>query len=153
MKGLRWIVAAILLSLCSLSVGANVVPAQEYTIDTPYEYPILPGTQEWADLFTHGAMLRACQIPEDILQAMTTEALVETVVNYPLAADVYAYDTFQMGYDAVKRQFNGLRELERRPDALSVMAAKMTATMNLTEEEKTFKDYWRARLFSACFQE
>ena len=31
------------------AVAVSKPPASSYTIDTPYEFPILPGTQEWID--------------------------------------------------------------------------------------------------------
>lgn len=52
-----------------------------------------------------------CQIPEDILGSMTTEALIETVVNYPLFINVFAYDNKKTGLEHVIGYFNGLQEL------------------------------------------
>jgi len=54
-----------------LIIGATGHPKSQYTIDTPYEYPILPGTQEWIDLGDTLTRRKACQIPEDILHNMT----------------------------------------------------------------------------------
>lgn len=82
--------------------------------DTPYAYPIQAGTPEWTALKTLQNKIAACQIPEDILKNMTTRALVETVRNYPLAVNIYAYDSIDIGYEKVKSQFNGLEELENR---------------------------------------
>ena len=39
-----------IICLFILLIGATDNPEPQYTIDTPYEYPILPGTQEWIDL-------------------------------------------------------------------------------------------------------
>lgn len=111
--------------LCSglFFAGAALWGPQAYTIHEPYEYPVVPGTPEWAGMYTYGQMVAACEIPEEILLHMTTEALVETVVTYPLATVLYEYNHVQLGYDAWVRQFNGLQELERRGDALDCLAA------------------------------
>jgi hypothetical protein len=34
--------------------------------------------------------LAASYVPEEVLKNMTTDALVETVLNYPLLVDIYA---------------------------------------------------------------
>lgn len=47
----------------------------QYTIDTPYEYPIHSGMEEWKELDDHSVKVELCQIPEEILSEMTTEAL------------------------------------------------------------------------------
>jgi len=81
-----------------------------------YDYPIKPGTDEWKAFGSHEEMLKACQIPEEILQRMSTTALVETVLNYPLLGDWWAYDTFEIGIESVRKQFDGLSELLSRND-------------------------------------
>ena len=63
---------------------------ESYTITEAYQYPIVPGTAEWASFKTRMEKVAACQIPESILKNMTTEALVETVMNYPLLVDIFA---------------------------------------------------------------
>lgn len=86
----------------------------ERTINEAYDFPIKKGTEEWLSLTTIHDKIDACQIPEDILTQLTTEALIETVKNYPLGVNIYAYDSIDLGYEKVKSQFNGLAELEKR---------------------------------------
>ena len=99
----------------ALSAGAGA------PIDTPYQYPVVPGTDEWTALTDHVEKLELCQIPEEILSNMTTRALAETVLAYPLLVDMYAWDSTAIGYQVVSAAFNGLAELERRPDGLSAL--------------------------------
>jgi hypothetical protein len=82
-----------------------------------YDYPIKPGTDEWKAFGSHEQMLKACQIPEKLLHRMSTTGLVETVLNYPLAGDWWAYDSTEIGIKHVSEQFNGLSELLGRNDA------------------------------------
>lgn len=82
-----------------------------------YDYPIKPGTDEWKAFGSHEEMLKACQIPEELLHRMSTAALVETVLNYPLSVDLWAYDSYELGIKHVSEQFNGLSELLSRNDA------------------------------------
>lgn len=92
-----------------------------YKITSPYEYPVTPGTAEWAELKSLSEMIDACQIPNDVLKNMSTEALIETVINCPLIINVLVYESPQKGFDVVSSYFNGLKELVGRNDALQKM--------------------------------
>jgi hypothetical protein len=85
-------------------------------IDTPYDFPIKPGTPAWKALDNHIEKINASQIPEFILQLMNTEALIKTCLNYPLYLDMFAFDYKQTGFQLVASSFNGLRELLERKD-------------------------------------
>jgi hypothetical protein len=93
----------------------------EYTITEAYQYPVVPGMEEWKKLKSLPEMAVACQVPEDILGSMTTEALIETVVNYPLFINLFAYENKKTGLEHVKGYFNGLQELYERDDAIEKM--------------------------------
>lgn len=109
------ILACTMLLTVSVTAFAMTEEQQEiYTIDVAYEFPYETGTPEWSTLITIEDKIAACQIPEDILESMTTEALSQTVANYPLAVNLFVYDDLSVGYEKVKSQFNGLQELERR---------------------------------------
>lgn len=89
-----------------------------------YDFPMKPGTPAWEALNSHDEMLKVCQIPEETLRRMSTEGLVETVLNYPLYGDMLAYFDLQEGFDSVARSFSGLSELLKRKDAGSVLLTK-----------------------------
>ena len=117
-----------LLALCAVilvslfSAMPNVANAEDvYTIDTPYEYPIKPGMDEWNEILNHATKVEMLQIPEHILEEMTTRALAETVLEYPYLVDMYAYGSTSLGYEIVSETFNGLKELGGRPDGLSIL--------------------------------
>lgn len=86
-----------------------------------YRYPVRPGTAEWLALETHQDMVDACEIPEDVLAAMTTEELAQTVLAYPLAVDMFAYDNWSTGVDIITDHFNGLTEFSSRLDSASCL--------------------------------
>lgn len=138
-------VVVILLSILIFS-GCQTVIAQpavqnaasEYMIKEPYTYPVLPGTEEWLALEDTSARREACQIPEDILKRLTTEALLETVLEYPFFSDVSAYNQARWGYNAVKKRFNGLQELSTRKDLAEVVA-------NYTLDEGESESGWSTK--------
>ncbi|MBQ6105006.1 MAG: hypothetical protein IJL03_03545 [Lachnospiraceae bacterium] len=89
---------------------------------TGYRYPSLPGMTTWA-YGNHADMVKACRIPDEVLSGMSTENLVQTVLFYPLFPDVLAYDSMDMGYNAIKQSFNGLSELCKRTDRNEALLA------------------------------
>lgn len=137
--------AASILSLWA--VAASKPPASPYTIDTSYEYPCVPGTQEWIDLGSTSARRRASQVPDEVLQHMTTDALLQTVLDYPFLSDIYAFNTIEMGYEAVKKHCNSLREFENRPDYLDALSRYCQASYSLSNKEPTLKDYMAEQLY------
>lgn len=118
------ILSAILVPIVILS---NSSSSNAYDITDPYDYQVRPGTPEWASFTTHAEMVNACQIPELILNRMSTAALVDSVLDYPLFLDVIAFNTLQEGFDVVSSRFNGLQELLQRQDAASQLIAKYAA--------------------------
>ncbi|MBQ6808969.1 MAG: hypothetical protein IJP07_07445 [Firmicutes bacterium] len=118
-------------------------PSREYSINEPYEYPIRPGMPEWAELDGLPQMGTACRIPVDILLNMSTEALVETVMDYPLLWNILAYDSPAAGVESVESYFNGLPALYGRADGLSAFRENYEALSalidsgELPEEEAT----------------
>lgn len=88
-------------------------------IEIPYDFPVKPNTEEWKKLKTGKQMLEVCQIPENILEKITTKALVETCMNYPLFGDfIYTNNEFE-GINWIINNFNGLKELRKRNNGTS----------------------------------
>lgn len=114
---------SLLISVPSFAATNDVVGKSTVTVSA-YNYPIKPGTDEWKNLANHEQKLRVCQIPDDVLHNMSTEALVDTVLNYPLLVDMSVFDTYQKGFEIVSNQFNGISELSKRKDAGSKLLAK-----------------------------
>ncbi len=99
-------------------------PDEEYPYER-YEYPITPQkTPEiWKEFTDHQQMLDACEIPEEILKSMTTQQLLLTCLDYPLAGDAMFYDSEISGFNCVKLRHNGMTELFERPDFSTELAA------------------------------
>jgi len=97
----------------------NESTSTDFSIDTAYEYPIQPGTEEWFAIEKHSEKVKLCQIPENILKEMTTDALIETIINYPYFGDMTAFSDPKTGYTSVRDSFNGLQELEQRSDGMN----------------------------------
>lgn len=86
-------------------------------INIPYQYPIVPGTDEWKKLGSMPEKIEASFVSPELLSKMSTTALVETVVTYPLFICVHAYETLSSGVHEVSEYFKGIEELCTRTDA------------------------------------
>ena len=80
-----------------------------------YRYPILPETVDWP-YGNHQDMVNVSQIPKSVYEAMSTDELLQSVLDYPLISDILAYDDFDIGYKVVKEHFGALEELSKRED-------------------------------------
>jgi hypothetical protein len=144
-KNNKWLyfVGILSLSLLMLKMPFTSIvqtdSVQAASASDAYDYPIKPGTDGWKAFTTHDEMLEACQIPEDILKNMSTKALVETVLDYPLLGDMWAYNSIQQGFEAVASQFNGLPELLNRKDAGTELLA-IYSKMNPQDIEENWGD-------------
>lgn len=109
------------LSSCSKSKTddnvANDTETSKYEITEAYKYPVVPETKEWAELGSLPDMIEATHVDPDMLEKMSTPALVETVVTYPLFVNVCAYDTLENGVEEVSDYFKGIEILCKRNDA------------------------------------
>ena len=131
----------IIVMFCILTFVAACQKGNTYTITEPYQYPVVPGMEEWKNFKSLQEMSNACQIPDDILSNMTTEALVETVVHYPLFINAFAYDIPQVGLSHIKEYYNGLQELYTRDDAIEKIEAFIEEEIPKMDDGR-FKGKW-----------
>ena len=112
-----------LVALGTMTVGAlamnNRLWFQTEEVTDAYVFPVTPekAPEKWREFQTHAEMTEACQVPEEVLKAMSTKGLVETCLNYPLFGDFMAFSTPVQGASTVCSRFNGFQELSSRPDA------------------------------------
>lgn len=108
----------VLAFLIALVPPANAVTNSncQEAIASPYEYRVLPGTTEW-DILTMDEKIEVSYVGKDIVDNMTTYAVLITTLNYPFIINIYAYETINEGIDIVKEYFPPLAELLTRDDA------------------------------------
>ena len=85
-----------------------------------YQFPLNTKSKEWKDM-DHAEKAKVLNIPDEILENLSTDALLEVIVNYPLFIDILAYNTFDEGIKYVSMQFNGLEEFMSRQDLTQVL--------------------------------
>ncbi len=83
-------------------------------INSEYKYAEISREQKMS--VSHQEIVDAYQIPTDKIESMTTEELLSAYLNYPLLGDMFAYNTTEMGFHALRKQCNALEELLSRKD-------------------------------------
>ena len=77
---------AFLMLSAALAVGAWAVTGRAAcSVTAPYQFPVQPGTPEWVELSAN-ARRAACRLPAGLAEQMTSEALLETALDYPFNA-------------------------------------------------------------------
>ena len=145
-----------------LSAGLLATPvfAADDLINTPYEYPIVPGTAEWFEMKSFPEKIEACKIPEGKSEAMSTEALIETILNHPIWTIYFAYDMDSV-YDIYSEDIIvALQELEQREDADELLLARYQADQvapmsldNATDEDGSKSEFLEILLAQPVFND
>ena len=62
-----------------------------------------------------------CVVPEEVLNTISTKALLITCLNYPRLIDLFLASDLQTGFNFYSSHFNGLANLLKRPDLSKVL--------------------------------
>ncbi len=106
-----------------------------YDEDGKLKYPI--SDEEWKTLGNVEAKFSACQIPQEILDSISTEELLYMVEIYPFMNVIYLYES-SVGFEVMKENFNGLQELLSRSDCKEVV---LQAYDKIEIPQNTMYDY------------
>ena len=105
-------------------------------IKDEYEFPIKQGTKEWEQFEKIEDRIAALQIPDVVLKKLSTESLLETCLKFPYLTDIFFYDNYQLGFEALMNEFNGFQELIKRSDLINVLIKK---SQNFKEDVRSIR--------------
>ncbi|MDR0605833.1 MAG: hypothetical protein LBG80_16185 [Bacteroidales bacterium] len=106
-----------------------------------YNYPVYPGMPEWSEFQTMEEMIAACQVPENILNEMSTQAIIQAIWEYPFVLVVLHRYHYQADFDGTFSGNNAYNALTKRNDAGTALLERLKATnplMPLIEGEPKF---------------
>lgn len=89
-----------------------------------WDYPVKPGSEEWKELKNQKERVAICQIPDEILQHISTSELMEICFKYPLIYDALTFHTIQFGIDQLRINFNGVNELIKRDNIVDLLITR-----------------------------
>ena len=120
-KALKWLLAALGIAaaagLLFFLLGKDNTP---YSIDEPYEYPLEYNSEAWHQMEPRQRQ-EAYTVPQELIDSMTTQALLYTVLDNPFLSDAWAYPTSEQMAEVVlglngARGIDGAMELMARED-------------------------------------
>ena len=100
-----------------------------------------------ASLRTHAEMLAACQIPTATLKKMTTQAVIQAILDHPLISLMIYLDGYQSSWDKVFSGNNACAELAKRNDSGKLLLERLIA-VNPLSLQHFIKDIELEFLFS-----
>ena len=95
---------------------------KERCMTSPYQFQITPDDKEWETFTTTDEMIKAYQIPTSTLEKMTTNALVETILENPFLIQYMVYENTEDALDVHFKYFNIYNELFSRNDVLETLS-------------------------------
>lgn len=108
-----------------LAAGDKIEVDYSYEAEGAWTYPVQPGTEEWVDLGSTEKRREACRVPQEELNAMTTEALLKTALDHPFCGDMLAFDRKEDGYRHQLMSNSALAALQERDDRHEVVRTRL----------------------------
>lgn len=87
-------------------------------------YPVTIIDDEWKKLITTTEQIEACQIPRNIIEGLTTEQLLQAVIDYPLSGTLYYDIDMNIAFQNMIERCDALSELLMREDCIEVVIKK-----------------------------
>lgn len=117
-----------------------------------WDFPVKPGSEEWKTFKSSEEMVAACQMPDYVLNSISTEELLMTCLRYPMFLDIHFANNIQDGLDIIIPSFNGLVELFNRDDCPEVLMDKYSketpCDVKLKKGNNTLKLFYLELLIS-----
>jgi hypothetical protein len=98
---------------------------------TQWDYPVKPGSEEWKKLQSNKEKVDVCQIPEYILQDISTNDLMTLCLQYPSLYDLFAFGNINDGLKKLFADFNGIREFSKREESLNKLREAYLAELSI----------------------
>ena len=86
------------------------------TPEDKYKFPDISGMNDWSRPNIIQERIDALQMPEGVLATISTAGLLETCLEFPYLLDILHFNDFQQGFNCLVKNFNGFREILKRPD-------------------------------------
>ena len=107
-------------SYCEDLAQRDYVPSEEIDAGGWYIYPAVTASEEW-DSYSEEEKLRACRIKQDVLDALSDDALVRAVAEYPMLEELYEYDDPEYVMEFFPDDCSAYNEILKRDDPAHIM--------------------------------
>lgn len=156
-KPVVWLLIALLTAVSAQIVFASseFTSRKSYDISDPYEYPVTADSEQWSSFTTTAQMFEACQVPENIAEDMSAEALLQTVIDYPMLITVLAQSDQNARYNMLF-EYNAALQDNRQPhpiwiirmgfsyDKIQRLAVRLQLYISFCQDHAASADLYRA---------
>lgn len=140
MKLTKLIYVIFSVSLLLSNNGSVHAKEKDYTIYDKYNYPVQLESEAWKNIDTAEEKREISQIPVQIVNDMSTDALLESILDYPLIGDIFAFGTIEEGINVVSSRFYALKEYLNREDAHKKLYDRFMSVSVYTVEDADIND-------------
>lgn len=113
------------MSLPETDANKSKSSLEEYDITEPVDFFSQIDYSSWVQIGNPQDRFKACEVPEETLNRMTTDALAESVLRFPMNYLTFAYDNPFTGMDIIFENSGLHRCLLKRKDAKTVLINKL----------------------------
>lgn len=124
---MKKILSTILIMILILSVTTSINAKEN---DKKYEYKITTNDKKWKEFDSKAEMIDACSISDTELNKMTTEELLDAVLNYPLIVDIYLFNSYNEGLQVLANESDAYGAFLKREDAANVLIKKIESEIS-----------------------
>jgi len=107
------------------SIPALASEGASLRVVEPFDFESILRSEEYKNIVTTEERTAALQVPAEVYQNMTTEALLQTVLTHPLMLYVHFANTYRDGFLALYDQHPIFAELATRNDFSSAVANEL----------------------------
>lgn len=135
---IKMFVLGVVFVFCSTTgISCFATLASDYLIDDmcSLSYDVDLSSEEW---YNKSMLERVeeCDFPEEVLDAASTEILLNLAVDYPLGANLFLGDTFEKGFELLVSHSAVFREMLSRNDLNDFIVLKYRDIASSFEQEK-----------------
>lgn len=116
-----------------LLLSFNVNVFAEESLDSGV-YKVTQYDKEWANFTTKQQMVEATRIPQEVIQKMSTESVIDAVLNYPLIINVHLFNSYEAGLESLAQDSDAYRELLKREDAGDLLLSRLSLSKSSDDE-------------------
>ena len=120
---MKKIIASILGATLIATLLLSTTAFASTTDNNPTDYYSIINSPEWSEM-TRIERVAACQISAEELQNLSTDELVQVVLDYPFFVDAQAFNTNRQGFLRVLAESTALQELLNREDNVDSLISR-----------------------------
>ena len=138
-----------------LTTSDTITESRIHFVDTPVKYLAEKNYEEWTRIRHVEDRMKVCNPTQEEVESMSTEALVRSIVHYPLNYLIFAYDDPMTAINLLADNSVIHKEFEKRSDAAKTIIDLFSETegVEMDPYKKTFSEYKCLQYSDATFLE